>query len=555
MQSDIEIAQATNPLPIGTIARERLGLPDDSIEPHGRFKAKLSLTHLRSLPPRPGAKLILVSGISPTPAGEGKTTTTVGLVDALNRIGKPAIVCLREPSLGPVFGMKGGATGGGRSQVVPMEDINLHFTGDFNAVALAHNLLAALIDNHIYHGNTLDLDPQRISWRRVMDMNDRALRHISVGAGPGYPREDGFDIVVASEVMAILCLAEDLGDLKRRLGRIVVGSTHGGRHVTANELQAEGAMAALLRDAINPNLVQTLDHNPALIHGGPFANIAHGCNSVIATRAALKLADYVVTEAGFGADLGAEKFVDIKCRKSGLRPDAVVLVATVRALKYHGGAELAALAHEDLASLERGIDNLERHLHNVRHHYGLPCVVAVNHFLHDSEAELALLAERLAPQAVPLVVSRHWAEGGAGAEGLARAVVQLVDSTPAAFRFVYPDEASLWQKAEAVATRIYGASGLSADAHAAEQLAALQTQGYGHFPVCIAKTASSFSTDPRQRGAPTGHVLNIREVRLAAGAEFVVLICGSVLTMPGLPAVPASAAIDVDDAGRISGLF
>ena len=558
MQSDIEIAQRATLRPIVALARERLGIAEEHLEPYGRHKAKLSLTYLASLAERPDGKLILMTGISPTPAGEGKTTTTVGLVDALNRIGKKAIVCLREPSLGPVFGMKGGAAGGGHAQVVPMEDINLHFTGDFNAIALAHNLLAALVDNHIHHGNALGFDVRRITWKRVMDMNDRALRDITVGLGGpgnGYPRQDGFDIVVASEVMAILCLARDLRDLKARLGRIVVGLTRDLEPVTAAHLQAHGAMTALLRDAIKPNLVQTLENNPAIIHGGPFANIAHGCNSVIATRAALKLADYVVTEAGFGADLGAEKFIDIKCRQSGLRPDVVVLVATVRALKFHGGAEVKDLKTENLGALERGIANLERHIDNVRNHYGLPCVVALNHFVSDTPAEVALLKDKLARLDVAVIECRHWAEGGAGADALAREVVRVIEAKPAALKFVYEDSDTLWQKAEAVARKIYGADGVSADAKVRAQLQRLQDDGYGRFPVCIAKTQYSFSTDPSLRGAPTGHVLNIREVRLAAGAEFVVLVCGEIMTMPGLPKVPSSAAIDVDDEGRIAGLF
>ncbi|MES2960056.1 MAG: formate--tetrahydrofolate ligase [Pseudomonadota bacterium] len=558
MQSDIEIAQRATLRPIVELARDRLGIPEDQLEPYGRFKAKVSLAHLASLADKPDGKLILMSGISPTPAGEGKTTTTVGLVDALNRIGKNAIVCLREPSLGPVFGMKGGAAGGGHAQVVPMEDINLHFTGDFNAIALAHNLLAALIDNHIHHGNELRFDLRRIGWGRVMDMNDRALRDITVGLGGpanGFPRQDGFDIVVASEVMAILCLARDLRDMKARLGRIVVGQTRDLKNITASDLQAHGAMTALLRDAIKPNLVQTLENNPALIHGGPFANIAHGCNSVIATRAALKLADVVVTEAGFGADLGAEKFIDIKCRQSGLRPDVLVLVATVRALKFHGGADLKDLKTEDLVRLEAGIANLERHINNVRNHYGLPCVVALNHFVHDTPAELALLQRKLAHHGVPLVESRHWAEGGRGAEALAREVMRVIETTPPDMHFVYESTDTLWQKAEAVAKKIYGAAGISADTKVRAQLQRLQEQGYGRYPVCIAKTQYSFSTDPLVRGAPTGHVLDIREVRLAAGAEFVVLVCGEILTMPGLPAVPSSTRIDVDDEGRIVGLF
>jgi formate--tetrahydrofolate ligase len=558
MLSDIEIAQRANLKPIVELARDRLQIPENELEPFGRYKAKVSLTHIASLPDRPDSKLILVSAISPTPAGEGKSTTTVGLGDALNRIGKNAIVCLREPSIGPVFGMKGGAAGGGYAQVVPMEDINLHFTGDFSAIALAHNLLAALIDNHIHHGNALGLDPRRVTWRRVMDMNDRALRDITValgGPGNGYPREDGFDIVVASEIMAILCLANDLADLKQRIGRIVVGYTRDQQAVVASQLKAHGAMTALLRDAIKPNLVQTLENNPALIHGGPFANIAHGCNSVIATRTALKLGDYVVTEAGFGADLGAEKFVDIKCRKSGLRPDVVVLVATVRALKFHGGADVKTLQIEDPLRLEKGIANLERHINNVRNHYGLPCVVAVNHFAHDTDAELSLLKRKLAHHEVPLVVARHWADGGLGAEELARTVVRIAETTPADMCFVYEDGDTLWQKAEAVAKKIYGAAEVTADTKVRAQLRQLQDRGYGHCPVCIAKTQYSFSTDPQLRGAPSGYSMNIREVRLAAGAEFVVLICGDILTMPGLPANPSSAAIDVDDHGRIIGLF
>ena len=558
MATDIDIARAATLQPIATLARERLGIPEDALDLYGRYKAKLSMAHIRGLADRPNGKLILVSAISPTPPGEGKTTTTVGLGDALNRIGQNAIVCLREPSIGPVFGLKGGAAGGGRAQVVPMEDINLHFTGDFSAIALAHTLLAALIDNHIHHGNALGLDVRRIAWRRVMDMNDRALRDITVGLGGpanGYPREDGFDIVVASEVMAILCLADDLADLKRRLGRIVVGYTRERAPVTAAQLQAHGAMTALLRDAIRPNLVQTIENNPAFIHGGPFANIAHGCNSVIATRTALKLADYVVTEAGFGADLGAEKFVDIVCRQSGLRPDVVVLVATVRALKYHGGADLKTLKTEDLASLAAGIANLERHVNNVRNHYGLPCVVAVNHFVDDTEAELALLAHKMAHHEVPVVVARHWAEGGAGAEELAREVVRIAQTTPADFRFVYDDAMTLWQKAEAVATKVYGAAEVVADTRVRERLQELQDAGHGHLPVCIAKTQYSFSTDPTLRGAPSGHALNIREVRLASGAGFVVLVCGDIMTMPGLPKVPSSVAIDVDDVGNIVGLF
>jgi formate--tetrahydrofolate ligase len=558
MLTDIEIAHRATLRPIVELARDRLGIPEDQLETYGRYKAKISPAHLKGLADKPDGKLILMSGISPTPAGEGKTTTTVGLVDALNRIGRNAIVCLREPSIGPVFGMKGGAAGGGYAQVVPMEDINLHFTGDFNAIALAHNLLAALIDNYIHHGNGLRIDLRRITWRRVVDMNDRALRDISIGLGGpgnGFPRQDGFDIVVASEVMAILCLARDLQDLKQRLGRIVIGQTRDLQPVTASQLQAHGAMTALLRDAIKPNLVQTLENNPAIIHGGPFANIAHGCNSVIATRTALKLADYVVTEAGFGADLGAEKFIDIKCRQSGLRPDVVVLVATVRALKFHGGADLKSLQTEDLARLEKGLANLERHINNVRNHYGLPCVVALNHFASDTPAEIALLSRKLAHHGVPLVEAHHWAEGGKGAEALAHEVLRVIDTTPADLHFVYESSDTLWHKAEAVAKKIYGASEVTADSKVRAQLKRLQEQGYGHFPVCIAKTQYSFSTDPLLHGAPSGHVLNIREVRLAAGAEFVVLVCGEILTMPGLPARPSSVDIDVDEQGQIVGLF
>ena len=557
MQTDIDIAQHATLLPIGDIAA-RLGIPDAAIEPYGRTKAKVALDWLSGLDSRPNGKLILVSAITPTPAGEGKTTTTVGLGDALNRIGKKAIICLREPSLGPVFGMKGGAAGGGHAQVVPMEDINLHFTGDFNAIASANNLLAALIDNHIHHGNELGLDVRRIAWKRVLDMNDRALRDITVALGGpanGYPRQDGFDIVVASEVMAIFCLANSLADLKERLGNIVIGYTREQKPVRARDLNAHGAMTVLLKTALQPNLVQTLENNPAFIHGGPFANIAHGCNSVIATRSALKLADYVVTEAGFGADLGAEKFIDIKCRKSGLRPDLVVLVATIRALKYHGGAELPDLTKEDLPALEKGIANLERHVNNVRNHYGLPCVVAINHFTHDTDAEVALLKRKVAHHDAPIVVARHWASGGAGAEDLARTAVDMIERIPGDFHFVYEDADTLWDKVRKIATTIYGASEITADTKVRAQIRKLQDEGYGHYPVCVAKTQYSFSTDPRLRGAPSGHAVNIREVRLAAGAEFVVMVCGDVMTMPGLPKVPSAARIDVDESGRVVGLF
>jgi formate--tetrahydrofolate ligase len=554
--SDIGIAQSATLKPIGEIAA-RLGIPPDSIENYGRYKAKIALDYIDSLNGRPDGKLILVTALSPTPAGEGKTTTTVGLGDALNKIGKKAVICLREPSLGPVFGMKGGAAGGGYAQVVPMEDINLHFTGDFSAIGLAHNLLAALIDNHVYHGNELGFDVRRITWKRVMDMNDRALREITVGLGGasnGFPRQDGFDIVVASEVMAIFCLSKSLVDLKQRLGNIVVGYRRDLSPIRAADLKAQGAMTVLLKEALKPNLVQTLENNPAFIHGGPFANIAHGCNSVLATTTALKLADYVVTEAGFGADLGAEKFIDIKCRKSGLRPAAVVIVATVRALKYHGGADLKNINEENLAALEKGMANLQRHVGNVRDHYGLPCVVSVNHFTADTDAEHALLAKKMAALNVPLALARHWAEGGAGATDVARKVVELVDAGKSNFRFVYDEKQTLWEKIQAVATKIYGAADISADSKIRTRIEQLQAH-YGNYPVCIAKTQYSFSTDPTARGAPSGHVVNIREVRLAAGAEFIVVVCGDVMTMPGLPKVPSADKIDIDAQGRVVGLF
>ncbi len=558
MPSDIEIAQKAKLRKIVDLAQDRLGIGPEHLEPYGHYKAKLTMEFVNGLSSRPDGKLILVTAISPTPAGEGKTTTTVGLGDALNRIGKKTVVCLREPSLGPVFGMKGGAAGGGYAQVVPMEDINLHFTGDFGAIALANNLLAALIDNHIHHGNRLGIDVRRITWKRVVDMNDRALRDITIalgGPGNGYPRQDGFDIVVASEIMAILCLSTSLKELKTRIGNIVIGYTAEQKPVHARDLKAEGAMTALLKDALKPNLVQTLENNPAILHGGPFANIAHGCNSVIATRTALKLADYVVTEAGFGADLGAEKFVDIKCRKSGLRPSAVVIVATIRALKYHGGVELKDLNVPNLPALEKGIANLERHVNNIRNHYGLPCVVSINHFSFDTDAEVELLKRKMAHHEAPVILARHWAEGGRGAEDVARAVVQLIDTTAANFCFVYEESATLWDKVTAIATKIYGASEVTADSKVRAQLKKLQDEGYGHYPVCIAKTQYSFSTDPKLRGAPSGHAINIREVRLAAGAEFVVMVCGDIMTMPGLPKVPSAEAIDVSDDGRVSGLF
>ncbi len=556
MLSDIRIAQEAKLKPIVDIATS-LGIPSESVDPYGRYKAKVSLDYLAALPAR-DAKLILVSAMSPTPAGEGKTTTTVGLGDALNRIGKRTIICLREPSLGPVFGLKGGAAGGGYAQIVPMEDINLHFTGDFSAIALAHNLLAALIDNHIYHGNALDIDKDHITWKRVMDMNDRALREITVGQGGavnGVPRRDGFDIVVASEVMAIFCLATSVKDLKTRLANIVVGYTRDKKPVRASDLKAHGAMTVLLREALKPNLVQTLENNPAFIHGGPFANIAHGCNSVLATTSALKIADYVVTEAGFGADLGGEKFVDIKCRKAGLTPAVVVVVATLRALKFHGGCDLKTVSIENLPAVERGLANLERHVQNIQTHYGLPCVVSVNHFTHDTPAEFDLVQHRFAALNVPVVSARHWALGSAGAEDLARKVVEIAETGNNRFKYVYEDALPLWDKVKAVATRIYGAADLSASDEVRAKIQALQEAGYGHYPVCIAKTQYSFSTDPNLRGAPSGHIVNIRDVRLAAGAEFIVLLCGDVLTMPGLPKLPAAHQIDIDDDGRIVGLF
>jgi formate--tetrahydrofolate ligase len=556
VKSDLQIAQTAKLKPIAEIAAS-LAIPLDCVDTYGRYKAKVSLEYLSSLGPRAG-KLILVSAMSPTPAGEGKTTTTVGLGDALNRIGKKTVICLREPSLGPVFGLKGGAAGGGFAQIVPMEDINLHFTGDFSAIALAHNLLAALIDNHIYHGNALGIDSDNITWRRVMDMNDRALRQITVGLGGkanGTARNDGFDIVVASEVMAIFCLATSLRDLKERLARIVIGYTLEGLPVHARDLKAEGAMTALLREALRPNLVQTLENNPAFIHGGPFANIAHGCNSVLATTSALKLADYVVTEAGFGADLGGEKFVDIKCRKAGLVPAAVVVVATIRALKYHGGCDLASLSTENLPAIDIGLSNLERHVRNVQSHYGLPCVVSVNHFTADTPAEFERVKQRLAHLDVPVVSARHWALGSAGAEELARTVVELAETGVNRFRYVYDDAATLWEKLRRVALDIYGAADVSANDEVRRKIEHLQQSGYGHYPICIAKTQYSFSTDPRLRGAPSGHVVDVRDVRLAAGAEFIVFLCGDVLTMPGLPKSPAAERIDVDDEGRVIGLF
>ncbi|MFF2487357.1 formate--tetrahydrofolate ligase [Microbacterium sp. NPDC058062] len=561
--SNIEIAQQAELWPITRIA-EGLGIPDEELEPYGRFKAKVSLRHLRTLQERPRGRLVLMTAVSPTPAGEGKTTTTVGLGDALTRIGERAMICLREPALGPVFGMKGGAAGGGYAQVVPMEDINLHFTGDFSAIAIATNLLAALIDNHVHHGNALGIDVRRVTWRRVLDVNDRALRDAVIGLGGpsnGYPREDGFDIVVASEVMAIFCLATDLADLRDRLGEIVVAYTRDRSPIRARDLQAHGAMAAILRDALAPNLVQTLEHTPAFVHGGPFANIAHGCNSYLATDSALRMADYVVTEAGFGADLGAEKFVDILCRTTGLRPDVAVVVATVRAMKFHGGVEVADLPHENVAALEQGTANLLRHLKTLRETWGIPTVVAINHRAEDTDAETAALIAAAESVGVTAVVARHFADGGAGAEDLAREVLRLCDERAAepgdeeALHFTYPDDATLWRKMNAIATRIYGASEITASTAVRAQIKRLQDEGYGGYPVCVAKTQYSFSTDPKLRGAPTGHVVDIREVRLAAGARFVVMICGDIMTMPGLPVTPAANSIDVDDEGRIVGLF
>ncbi|MBV9859685.1 MAG: formate--tetrahydrofolate ligase [Alphaproteobacteria bacterium] len=542
--------------PIGQVA-EKIGIPEEAISLYGRHKAKISLDYVASLRDRPNGKLILVTAITPTPAGEGKTTTTVGLGDALNHIGKKAIICLREPSMGPCFGMKGGAAGGGYAQVVPMEDINLHFTGDFHAIGAANNLLAAMVDNHIYWGNELGIDSRRVTWRRGLDMNDRALRQIVSslgGVANGFPREDGFDIVVASEVMAIFCLSKDLDDLKRRLANIIVAQTRAREPVRAGQLKAAGAMAVLLRDAIAPNLVQTLENNPAFIHGGPFANIAHGCNSVIATQSALKLADYVVTEAGFGADLGAEKFFDIKCRKAGLKPDAAVVVATVRALKMHGGVARDALKAENVAALEAGFANLARHLENLKQ-FGVPAVVSVNRFSADTEAEHRKLKELCAGFGVEAIIADHWANGGEGAADLARAVAKVADSGQAEFRFLYPEEMPLRDKIKTIAQKIYRARDIACDNAVENRLAEMQKGGFGQFPICIAKTQYSFSTDANAKGAPTDHILAVREVRLSAGAEFVVAICGEIMTMPGLPRVPSANSIDLTEDGRITGLF
>jgi formate--tetrahydrofolate ligase len=554
MTTDIEISNAASLYPITEIA-QKLGIDPQSVEPYGHYKAKLNIT--ASGNQEPSGKLILVTAINPTPAGEGKTTTSVGLADALNRIGRKAVLALREPSLGPCFGTKGGATGGGYAQVAPMADINLHFTGDFHAITAAHNLLAALIDNHIHWGNALDIDVRRVVWRRVMDVNDRALRNIvqSIGGvANGYPRESGFDITVASEVMAIFCLAQDLADLEQRLGRIIVAYTRDRHPVTARDLKADGAMTVLLAEAIKPNLVQTLEGNPAILHGGPFANIAHGCNSVIATKAALSLSDYVITEAGFGADLGAEKFFDIKCRQADLTPKAVVIVATVRALKMNGGVAKADLANENIAAVQRGSVNLIRHIENIRQ-FGVPAVVAINHFGTDTDAEIAVIQAAAAEHGCKAILSHHWATGGEGAEDLAHEVALLADSNAAQFVPIYDDNETLFDKMNIIATRIYRAAAATAEPSVLRQLAAWETAGYGHLPVCMAKTQYSFSTDPAALGAPSGHIVPVREVRLAAGAGFVVAICGEIMTMPGLPRIPAAEGIGIDAQGVMKGLF
>lgn len=556
VKSDIEIARAASKRPIAAIG-EKLGISSDDLIPYGHDKAKIGADFIASLEGKKDGKLILVTAINPTPAGEGKTTTTVGLGDGLNRIGKKAVICVREPSLGPCFGTKGGAAGGGYAQVVPMEDINLHFTGDFHAITSAHNLLSAMIDNHVYWGNELDIDIRRITWRRVMDMNDRALREIVMSLGGtknGFPREGGFDITVASEVMAILCLAENLTDLERRLGQIVIGYRFDRSPVYARDLKADKAMAVLLKDAMQPNLVQTLENNPALVHGGPFANIAHGCNSVIATKAALKLGDYVVTEAGFGADLGAEKFFDIKCRQAGLKPDAAVIVATIRALKMNGGVKKEDLASENVEALTRGCANLGRHVANVRK-FGVPVVVAINHFISDTDAEIAAIKDYVDRLGADAIVCRHWAQGSAGIEELAYKVVELADGGQAKFQPLYPDDMPLFDKIETVASRIYHAGEVTADKAVRDQLKAWEEQGYGNLPVCIAKTQYSFSTDPTLRGAPEGHVVHVREVRLSAGAGFIVAITGEIMTMPGLPRSPSAERIFLNDEGQIEGLF
>jgi formate--tetrahydrofolate ligase len=554
--SDIEIARAATAQPITEIAA-KLGIPAEAIMPYGHTKAKIAPEYIESLEDRPDGKLILVTAISPTPAGEGKTTTSVGLNDGLNRIGKKSVVCLREPSLGPCFGMKGGAAGGGYAQVIPMEDINLHFTGDFHAIGAAHNLLSAMVDNHIYWGNEAGLDARRIAWKRVVDMNDRALRSIvnSLGGpGNGFPREDGFDITVASEVMAIFCLSKNLADLRERLNRIIVGYTREREPVTAEQMNAPGAMAVLLKDAIAPNLVQTLENNPAFIHGGPFANIAHGCNSVIATKTALKLADYVVTEAGFGADLGAEKFFDIKCRSAGLKPDAAVIVATIRALKMHGGVALADLGSENVEAVAKGCSNLARHIRNVKS-FGVPVVVAINRFSADTDAEVAKVREITREYGVNAIDCTHWANGGAGTEELANHMVDIIDKDSSQFSPLYDINMSLWEKMRTIATHIYGANDIIADKKVREQIDQFQQSGFGNLPICVAKTQYSFSTDPNLKGAPSDHVVPIREVRLSAGAGFLVFVCGEIMTMPGLPRVPAADKIHIDEAGLIQGLF
>ena len=556
-KSDIEISQAATMRPIAEVAKEKLGIDVKNLEPYGHYKAKVSLDYVKTLKDKKNGKLVLVSAITPTPAGEGKTTTTVGLGDALNHIGKKAIICLREPSLGPCFGVKGGAAGGGYAQVVPMEDINLHFTGDFHAIGAANNLLAALVDNHIYWGNELGFDQRRVTWRRVLDMNDRALREITSslgGVANGFPRVDGFDIVVASEVMAIFCLATSLEDLQKRLGNIIVGYTRDRKPIRAHQLKAAGPMTALLKDALAPNLVQTLENNPAFIHGGPFANIAHGCNTVLATSTALKLGDYVVTEAGFGADLGAEKFFDIKCRKAGLKPDCAVLVATIRALKMHGGVAKEDLKKENLDALKKGLSNLQRHIQNVQK-FGVPAVVSINRFSADTPAEIELVKKACAELGVECFMADHWAGGGAGAADVAKAVVKICESDKSSFKPLYPDEMPLWDKMKTIAQQIYGAADITADKSVKDQIAGLQKDGMGNFPICVAKTQYSFSTDPNAKGAPSGHTIPIREVRVSAGAEFLVFICGEIMTMPGLPKVPAANSIEVNAEGKIVGLF
>ena len=557
-KSDIEIAREANMRPVIEMAKERFGIPAEHLDPYGHYKAKLSLDHVATLPERPGAKLILVTAMTPTAAGEGKTTTTVGLGDGLNRIGKNASICLREPSLGPCFGMKGGAAGGGYAQVVPMEEINLHFTGDFHAIGTANNLLSALIDNHIYWAQEPALDLRRVTWRRVVDMNDRALRSIVTslgGVANGFPKEAGFDITVASEVMAIFCLATSIEDLNTRLAKIVVGQTRDRKPVYASDLKADGPMTALLKDAIKPNLVQTLENNPAFVHGGPFANIAHGCNSVIATKTALKLSDYVVTEAGFGADLGAEKFFDIKCRKAGLTPHAAVVVATARALKMHGGVKKEDLANENLDALQKGLDNLSRHVSNVTS-FGVPAVVAINRFVTDSDAEINMIRDRCAEQGVKAIDCTHWANGGAGTEELAHKVVELAEGNDgSSFKHLYEDDMPLWDKIETIAQKIYGASEIVADQKIRTQIRDLEKDGARKFPICVAKTQYSFSTDPNLKNSPSDHVVQIKEVRLANGAEFLVVVCGDIMTMPGLPRVPAAHDIKVDEKGNITGLF